>query len=133
MPSAPPEPPSPITAETTGTGTWNHSMIADPIAEATPPSSAAAPGYAPGVSTSVTIGNPNLAAWRASLSAFRYPSGCIMPQLRATRSARLRPFWLPRKITVRPRHVPIPPTRAGSSPLSRSPCSSRKSGARRRR
>jgi len=44
MPSAPPLPPSPMTAAITGTGIQNHSMIAAAIAAAMPRSSAPAPG-----------------------------------------------------------------------------------------
>ena len=62
IPSAPPLPPSPITAATIGTGMRNQSMIAFAMAAAMPRSSAPAPGYAPGVSMRLMIGNPNLAA-----------------------------------------------------------------------
>ena len=62
IPSAPPLPPSPITAATIGTGIRNQSMIAWAIAAAIPLSSAPAPGYAPGVSISETMGKPNFAA-----------------------------------------------------------------------
>ena len=71
IPSAPPLPPSPITAATIGTGMRNHFMIAFAIAAAMPRSSAPAPGYAPGVSISDTIGKPNFAAWRARRRALR--------------------------------------------------------------
>eukprot|EP00955_Chlamydomonas_euryale_P020036 213452-Chlamydomonas_euryale.AAC.17 len=69
--SAPPDPPSPITSEMTGTRSPNISRRLYAIASPCPSSSAALPAYAPGVSTIVTIGRPNLLAWRMKRSALR--------------------------------------------------------------
>ena len=46
-------------------------MMLSAIAIDCPRSSAPIPGYAPGVSTNVTTGSPNRAAYRISRSAFR--------------------------------------------------------------
>ena len=53
-----------------------------------PNSSAALPAYAPGVSTRVTMGRPNLSAWRMKRIALRYPLGWGMPKLRFIFSCR---------------------------------------------
>src|SRR5258705_1827907 len=80
--SAPPEPPSPMTAVMIGVGNEAISIRLLAIASACPRSSAPRPGYAPGVSTSVITGAPNFAAMRMRRIAFRYPSGCAIPKLR---------------------------------------------------
>ena len=96
------------------------------IAAAWPCSSAPTPGSAPGVSTRVTTGRPSRAASRISRSALRCPAGLAMPKLRATSSAVVCPFWWPITITGRPSSRASPPTIAGQSAPSRSPCSSTK-------
>ena len=58
MPSAPPEPPSPVMVTMIGTVSAAISRRLRAIASAWPRSSAPIPGKAPGVSTKVKIGNP---------------------------------------------------------------------------
>ncbi|RAO54332.1 hypothetical protein PSN01_03754 [Micromonospora saelicesensis] len=94
------------------------------MAAAWPCSSALTPGSAPGVSTRVTTGRPRRAARRMSRSALRCPDGLAMPKLRATNSAVVCPFWWPMTITCRPANRATPPTMAGQSAPSRSPCNS---------
>ena len=62
MPSAPPDPPSPITTQTIGVRSRLISRRLTAMASAWPRSSAFKPGYAPGVSMSVKIGKPNFSA-----------------------------------------------------------------------
>ena len=69
--SAPPLPPSPMTTVTTGTDSDAMPSSASAIACAWPRSSAPMPGYAPGVSISVTIGSEKRSAIRITRSAFR--------------------------------------------------------------
>src|SRR6266542_256368 len=124
--SAPPEPPSP--RMTTTIGVWSRaiSRIDCAIASACPRSSPSGPGYAPGVSTKVMSGRWNFSASRYRRIAFRYPSGCGIPKLRAMFSSGDAPFCSPTMTTGRPSRSAIPPTIAGSSRKPRSPCSSLK-------
>ena len=55
----------------TGTGSRDISRRLRAIASACPRSSASIPGYAPGVSSSVTIGRPNFAESCITRSALR--------------------------------------------------------------
>ena len=71
MPSAPPLPPSPMTATTIGTSSRDISRRFTAIASAWPRSSASIPGNAPGVSTRVITGRRNFSASFMSRSAFR--------------------------------------------------------------
>ncbi len=71
MPSAPPEPPSPMTAAMMGTSSSIISRKLTAMASAMWRSSAPTPGYAPAVSMSVMIGRPNLFASRIKRSALR--------------------------------------------------------------
>ena len=68
---APPEPPSPITVATIGTGASRHASIERAIASAWPRASASMPGNAPEVSTKVSIGRPNRPASSISRRALR--------------------------------------------------------------
>ena len=69
--TAPPEPPSPIIIETSGTLTVRHFSIVRAIASACPRSSAPFPGKAPGVSTKVIMGSLNRFAMSIRRTAFR--------------------------------------------------------------
>ena len=69
--SAPPLLPSPVTTDTTGTVSVLISIRQRAIASPCPRSSAAMPGYAPGVSMNVITGRPNFSACFISRSAFR--------------------------------------------------------------
>jgi len=91
--------------------------------------SAATPGYAPGVSTSDTIGKPCRSARSIARIALRYPSGFGMPNWRFVRSWMSRPFWWPTSTTVRPSSLAMPLTSAPSSDRPRSPCSSNQSSS----
>ena len=71
MPSAPPEPPSPITMQMTGTRRRLISRRLTAMLSACPRCSAPMPGYAPGVSTKVTIGSRNFSASFILRSALR--------------------------------------------------------------
>ncbi len=71
MASAPPLPPSPITAHTAGTLRRTMRWMLSAIAQACPRSSASMPGYAPGVSMSATTGRRNLSARSMSRIALR--------------------------------------------------------------
>ena len=62
IPKAPPEAPSPIITVIIGTLIDSISNMFRAIASPCPRSSASSPGYAPGVSISVTIGIPNFSA-----------------------------------------------------------------------
>ena len=62
MPKAPPEAPSPMMMQITGTLSINISLILRAIACPWPLSSASKPGNAPGVSTNVTTGRSNFSA-----------------------------------------------------------------------
>ena len=82
MPIAPPEPPSPMITEITGTRRLNMSRRLTAIASAMCRSSLETPGKAPGVSISVMIGTPARSASFISRIALRYPSGLGQPKLR---------------------------------------------------
>ena len=71
MPSAPPEPPSPITTQTIGVGSRDISRMLVAISCAWPRSSAPMPGNAPGVSIRQMIGSRNFAASFIFASALR--------------------------------------------------------------
>src|SRR6266481_3832333 len=60
MANAPPEPPSPVMVTTMGTGSRAISRRFRAMASACPRSSASIPGYAPGVSTKVRLGLPEI-------------------------------------------------------------------------
>src|SRR5665647_3867588 len=100
---APPEPPSPITVAMTGTLRRAILSMVSAMARAWPPSSAATPGYAPGVSTNDSTGRPCLSARANSRCALRWPSGLAMPQLCSSCSSSVLPFWWPTTSTARPR------------------------------
>ena len=71
MPSAPPEPPSPITMQMTGTRRRLISRRFTAMLSAWPRCSAPMPGYAPGVSMKVTMGSLNFSASFILRSALR--------------------------------------------------------------
>ena len=71
MASAPPEPPSPMTMESTGTRSAAISSRQAAIASAWPRSSASMPGYAPGVSMKAITGLSNRSASFMRRSALR--------------------------------------------------------------
>jgi len=71
MARAPPEPPSPITTEITGTRRAAICSRQTAIASAWPRSSASIPGYAPGVSMNAISGRSNRSASRIKRSALR--------------------------------------------------------------
>ncbi len=60
--NAPPDPPSPVMTTTTGVRRRVSMAMLRAIASATPRSSEADPGKAPGVSTNVTTGRPSRSA-----------------------------------------------------------------------
>ena len=124
MASAPPDPPSPITTEITGTCSAAISSRQTAIASACPRSSASIPGYAPGVSMKAITGRSKRSASFISRSALRYPSGRGMPKLRSRFSLVERPFCWPSTSTGSPSRRASPPTSAASSAKLRSPCSS---------
>ena len=69
--TAPPEPPSPMMQATLGTVRRAMAACERAIAPPWPCCSAATPGYAPGVSTIVTSGNPWRSASAIARIAFR--------------------------------------------------------------
>ena len=71
MANAPPEPPSPITVQITGTLSCDISRKLRAIASAWPRSSAPIPGYAPGVSIKVMIGKLKRSAISIKRNALR--------------------------------------------------------------
>jgi hypothetical protein len=71
MPKAPPEAPSPMMMQITGTLSINISLMLRAMASPWPLSSASKPGNAPGVSISVTMGLLNFSAILINRSAFR--------------------------------------------------------------
>ena len=80
IPNAPPDAPSPITIQITGTVNCIISIKFLAMASPCPLSSASNPGNAPGVSINVTIGLPNFSARRIKRNAFLYPSGLAIPK-----------------------------------------------------
>src|SRR5690606_7171178 len=80
IPKAPPDAPSPITIQITGTFNLDISRIFLAMASPCPRSSASKPGYAPGVSIKVITGMPNFSADFIKRRAFLYPSGFAIPK-----------------------------------------------------
>ena len=69
--TAPPDPPSPMMVETSGTFTFRQASVERAMASACPRSSASMPGKAPEVSTSVTMGRPKRSAISIRRAALR--------------------------------------------------------------
>src|SRR5215216_220736 len=102
MASAPPLPPSPMTAVTIGVRRRAISSKLVAIASAWPRSSDGRVGSAPGVSTRVMTGRRNFSACFIRRNALRYPSGRGIPNRRWAFSLASRPFWWPISMTGRP-------------------------------
>jgi len=127
IPSAPPDPPSPITILSIGVRKRLISRMLTAMASAWPRSSAPIPGYAPFVSTSVTIGRPYFSANFMFFSALRYPSGWAQPKLHIWRSLVSRPLRWATSMTFSPPILAKPVMIAASSEKCRSPWSWQKS------